>query len=148
MQEDVRKASGLVATAEALQQAQKTLAELETASADLPVLADAYGIVSRILCRPHDTVEAGQPIMELVDMRTQYVTALVPSRDVGRAKPGMKVRLYFPGEQLRHGRIAALPLRTSKRNHAGDSLVEVRIEPTGSLWPTVPVGSTVEVVME
>ena len=143
----IERASGVQSAQAAYAKAQEELNTLNSASNDVTLQTEGYGIVSKCFCKTGDQLRRGQKICELIDCRTQYVAALVPSQQVDAIKPGMKVSLYFPGDQHRRGRINSLPVRATQRTESGESMVEIRVEPMGGLWPTIPIGSHVEVAI-
>jgi hypothetical protein len=57
---------------------------------------------------------------------------------------GDQVCLLFPGRERRQGLITRIPLRATLPTGVDeDARVELRIEPTGKLWPMLPIGSQV-----
>lgn len=148
LRSSVERASGVQAARAEHNRAKTELRNLESANEQESLSAGGFGIVSQCLLSEGDAVQSGEPILELVDSRQQHVAVLVPSQEVDLIRPGMKVSLYFPGELRRRGRVTSLPVRTSQTAANGDSLVEVRIEPMGGLWPVVPIGAQVRVAVE
>ena len=148
LRDSIERASGVQTAQAAYDRAQAELDRLSGESNQLPLCTEGYGIVSKCLCQDGQRVAKGDNIFELIDSRTQYVSSLIPSRQIDSIKSGMKVSLYFPGEQRRRGRINSLPVRTTERDYRGESMVEIRVEPMGALWPTVPIGSEVRVAFD
>ena len=148
LRENVKRAGGLITAKASLNEAEQHLKSLEDTANDVVITTTGFGIVSKVLCEPGEQVRPGQPVLELIDSRSQHVTALVPSKHIDSIKPGMKVTLYFPGDQRRRGRINSLPVRTTELDAAGEPMVEVRVEPMGGLWPAIPIGSEVRVSLD
>ena len=148
LRDSVQQASGLVTAQTALQNAIAELKALEETRHEIVLTTTGFGVCSKVLCRAGEKVQSGQPVLELVDSRNQHVSALIPSKHVDSITPGMKVSLYFPGREHRRGRINSLPVRTTKVGERGESMLEIRIEPMGGLWPMVPIGSQVEVSLD
>ncbi|MFK7821616.1 MAG: HlyD family efflux transporter periplasmic adaptor subunit [Planctomycetaceae bacterium] len=148
LRKTVERAGGLITAEASLEDAKTRLTELNDSQHEIVLKTSGFGIVSKIMCRAGDQVQSGQPVLELVDSRSQYISSLIPSQHVDSIKPGMKVSLYFPGDQHRRGRINSLPVRTTERGDAGETMLEIRIEPLGGLWPSVPIGSEVRVAID
>lgn len=148
LRETVELAVGLPAAQQSVESAKTRLDAMSKTLPAVSVTTNGFGIVSKYLCQPGEEVTAGQPVLELIDSRKQHVAALIPSRHVDTIEPGMKVSLYFPGNQHRRGRINSLPVRATERGESGESMLEIRIEPMGGLWPTVPIGSQVQVAID
>jgi multidrug resistance efflux pump len=148
LRKTVERAGGLITAEASLNDAKERLNELQDSQHQIVLKTSGFGIVSKVLCRAGDQVNSGQPVMELVDSRSQYISSLIPSQHVDSIKPGLKVSLYFPGNQHRRGRINSLPVRTTERGDAGETMLEIRIEPMGGLWPSVPIGSEVRVAID
>lgn len=145
--DQIQAAGGVVAAEQAHRLAVERLNSIHETAEETTMTTSGYGIVSRCLCEAGDSIRTGDAMIELVDTRRRYVTVLIPSHR-NSVKPGMKVSLYFPGQQHRRGRITALPVRTTQRGPRGEAMVEVRVEPMGGLWPNVPIGSQVRVAID
>jgi hypothetical protein len=64
---------------------------------------------------------------------------------------GKTLALLFPGHEKRQGRVTRIAPQTQPRDHsrpAADSIVMVEVEQAGRLWPTVPIGTRIEVLVE
>ena len=148
LRDSVQQASGLVTAQTALQNAIGELKALEDTRYEIVLTTAGFGVCSKVLCSAGEKIQSGQPVLELIDSRNQHVSALIPSRHVDSITPGMKVSLYFPGKHHRRGRINSLPVRTTEVGEHGESMLEIRIEPMGALWPIVPIGSQVQVSLD
>lgn len=144
----IEQASGLETSRAALRTAMEELESLNDTDHEVVLTTAGFGVCSKVLCQPGDRVDSGQAVLELIDSRNQHVSAIVPSRHVDSFTPGMKVSLYFPGKQHRRGRINSLPVRTTELGESGETMLEIRIEPMGGLWPVVPIGSQVHVAID
>ncbi len=156
----VRRAAGVDTINTALQAAEEAVAELETTPAEVPLTAPGFGTVGKLFRRPGTPVEAGEPLLELLDEDRLRLTMPVPSRELPRFAPGEIVRLIFPGGIDRMGRIAPIPPQTEWTGHAvdrsegsspsapDDAHVLLQIDPADELWPDVPIGSAVQVILD
>ena len=71
-----------------------------------------------------------------------------PSEKLSKIAEGDEVSLRFSGGEERIGIVQSIPPQTGKTlagNH--DDRIAVRIEEFRKLWPNVPIGSTVEVLL-
>lgn len=156
----VRRAAGVDSIARALKSAEEAVAELEAQPSEIPLPAPGFGTVGQLHHRPGTRVEAGTPLLELLDGARLRLTVEVPSRELPRFAPGELVRLIFPGDIDRLGRIAPIPpqaeqpTRSNRGNDslptgaAGDSHVLLQIDPADELWPDVPIGSAVQLFLD
>jgi hypothetical protein len=72
--------------------------------------------------------------------------AEVPSSASAQFAVNAKVSLLFPGGEQRTGIVRELPPQTDQPGaRAQESFLEVRIEPSGRLWPMAPIGTRVDV---
>lgn len=69
-------------------------AEAQSALDDLSVVAPADGVVTTRLVDPGETVAAGSPLVDLVDLDRLYLKAYVPERDRGRISLGDPARIH------------------------------------------------------
>jgi len=143
----IRVSSGVELAETRLKRAQDELNLLEQQRETLTVVSPAHGVVGRIDRRPGDLVSAGDSMVELLDDQRRHLVASIPSAAATRLRPGMRVELVFPGDQNRIGLVAAIPPHAVPADlvSTGDSLVEVKVEPAGKLWPQLPIGSRVQV---
>ncbi|MFQ5731516.1 MAG: HlyD family secretion protein [Planctomycetaceae bacterium] len=137
----IRIAAGVEATTRQIAAAKERLRELETTPAQQELQADAYGRV-RLLSKPGSHVMAGDVLARIVDDERRFLSVSVPAEKLARFQSGSAVQLRFPGDEQRRGRVAAL--RTAKKDGAPPTII---VQPTGRLWPRIPVGSAVQVLM-
>jgi len=146
--EKVRISAGVDVAETRVKRTRDELASLETQREALTVVSPAHGIIGTIHHRPGDLVNAGDPIVELLDDERRHLIAYIPSSAATALRPGTRVDLVFPGRQDRIGLVAVIPPHAIPADHGSpvaDSQVEVKIEPAGKLWPKLPVGSRVQV---
>ena len=149
--EQVQESCGVPLTKLRLEQAQAELTRLEEQQTRLTVESPAVGQVGVYRSRPGDVLQPGDPIVELLDDSQRYLIAQVPSSRINEFKHGRTVTLMFPGNERRQGRVARIAPQTAPRDLAdpdADPLVAVDIEQAGRLWPTVPIGTRIEVKAE
>src|SRR5260370_1988340 len=81
-----------VASAE---QARYQLAEADANRQDLTVVAPFAGTVITRAAEPGEVIQAGTPIVTLLDLAKGYLRGFVPEGDVGRAKVGQGAHVYL-----------------------------------------------------
>ena len=147
----IRQAAGVDVAQQQLDDTRAGLTDLEQVRERLTLKATAYGTVGLYLKQPGDLVSTGDPIVELYDRERQHIDLPVPSRLITRFPLGTLVKLQFAGSQKCRGRISRVPPHTDQSRETADGedpLVRLTVEPVGRLWPSVPVGSSVEVTTE
>ena len=84
-------------------QARAQLAEADANLQDLTVKAPFNGTVITRSAEPGEVVQAGTPIITLLDLATVYLRGFVPEGQIGRVKIGQLARVYLdskPNEPL------------------------------------------------
>jgi HlyD family secretion protein len=76
-------------------QARAQLAEAEANLQDLTVKAPFAGTVMTRTAEPGEVVQAGTPIVTLLDLRTVYLRGFVPEGEIGKIKIGQAARVYL-----------------------------------------------------
>ena len=144
----VKQAAGLERARNTLQAAEQELTRLEMQPQRVTLSAPAYGVVGVFRQAVGSSVVRGETIVELLDLDRPFLIAKVPSAQLHRFAQGTEVTLQFPGDVKRSGRVTSIPPQTNTEFTSPDDVpIAVRIDPTGKLWPRVPVGSAVEVVV-
>jgi multidrug resistance efflux pump len=130
-----------------LGRAREELAQLEDRQQNLTIVSPAIGKIGLIHVRPGMTVSRGDELVELLDEAQRDLVVHVPSREITRFQLGDELALDFPGGAERTGRITSVSPQTQSRSPEadGDPIVLVRVEPTGAIWPDVPIGSLINV---
>ena len=123
----VREAAGIEAIDRQLAAAKRELQQLEALPPQRTIVADAYG---KLLAR-------------IVDDERRFLTVAVPANRLARFQVGKPVQLRFPGNERRRGTIVEL----AAAGEGAENDTNVVIEPAGKLWPNLPVGSAVQVVV-
>lgn len=114
------------------------------------IAATGHGVIDGWNVKSGDRVDAGSPLISVVDRARTYVELPIPSASLAAYPPEAAVEVRFPGGVDREGRIVDRPGRavvreSDRHDPRAESFVLVRIEPVGKLWPEVPLGTTVEI---
>ena len=91
-------------------------------------------------------VQAHEPLVQLLDNDQPWLALDVPSARIAEFRAQEVVTLVFPGDIERKGRIEQIPPQTSGGTASGDTVLVVPVKPAGKLWPSIPVGSRVDVL--
>jgi HlyD family secretion protein len=78
--------------------ADRARAQLEEAKAnrqDLRVVAPFAGTVATRTAEPGEVVQAGTPVITLIDLKQVYLRAFVPEGQIGRVRVGQPARVYL-----------------------------------------------------
>ncbi|MEA3402654.1 MAG: efflux RND transporter periplasmic adaptor subunit [Armatimonadota bacterium] len=112
------------------------------------------GVVSRRYVDPGDAAVPGQPVYQVADTASVWVTALIDDIDVGKIHQGQAVEIVLPAYLGRSlpGRIAHINATATPRTQSGigGKVVRSRIELTegpGPLRPGMEVDMNAEAVM-
>ena len=147
--EKVSRSMGVDLVQSRLAHAQAELARLEAQKRELTLVAELSGTVGVFRKNAGEHLSASEPIVQLLDEEQPYLLLQVPSRRISDFPPGTIVELRFPGGQKGKGRISEIPPQTSPVSGENGMIVEtvitVHVEPVGTLWPSLPFGSAVEV---
>lgn len=71
------------------------LTEAQENRADLVVTAPFDGTIATRTAEPGEVVQAGTPIVTLLDLSKVYLRGFVPEGDIGKVKVGQQARLYL-----------------------------------------------------
>lgn len=147
----VQQTSGVPALEARISEARAQLTNLETEQLELSTPATAFGIVGLFRVGPGAVVEPGTPLVDILDDQTRFLQAHIPSRYIATLKKGDTVDLVFPGRQRRQGVVERIApqaqVDTLDPRTSDDSVVLVDIAPSGRVWPTLPIGSQVQVLV-
>jgi multidrug resistance efflux pump len=144
----VRRRAGVDAAEATLARAKAMLEQTEGRRTELTVASTAVGKVGVYRVKVGDHVQPGQTIVELLDDARRFLRVEVPSSKISELKVAQNVDITFPGGGKRTGRIqliAPQAIPTDPNSHGAESLILVRVEQTGELWPDLPVGTRVDV---
>lgn len=145
--EQVRRAAGVESVRVQFEEASQRLADIKALSRNVSVLCPAYGKVGQVRYKQGDTMSPGETMLKILHTDRRYILAHVPTRRVNEVEPGMTVSLIFPGNHQYRGKVSNLPMLAESNAASGQSLASVRVEPIGKLWPEIPIGSQIDVVI-
>ena len=145
----VRRAAGVEGIRVQHDEAAQRLKEMKTLSRDIAVLCPGYGKVGQIRYKPGDTMSTGEIMLKILHSDRRYIVLNVPTQRINEIQPGVAVDLVFPGDEHFRGRISGdLPMVAEPASVGRQSLVTVRVEPAGRLWPEIPIGSQIDVTID
>ena len=124
------------------------LAILEAQSKELTMVSPTYGTIGDVHRQSGETVSSGGILVEILDDSLPFVIAQLPSGTASRMHKGCKITVVFPMDQHRIGIVSSIPPQTTAFAGASESVVAVKIEPAGKLWPKVAIGSSVRVKLQ
>ena len=143
----IRTTQGVDVAEANLARAQSELDELQHEQRQLTIVSPSIGRVGVFHHHPGDQVKPGDRIVELLDDSQRYLLVSVPSYHITEFAIDTPVALEFPGKQLRTGRVTNVAPQTQPSQSFNvlkdDSTILIHVEPTGRLWPSVPMGSRV-----
>lgn len=145
----IGQAMKLVEQQSELEFARHELSLLEAETARLTVRAAVTGRVGLLQKQAGEPVVPGDVLVQLFDDERLYLVMKVPSSRVGDFPQGSEVELSFPGGRRGRGRVSGLAPQAESAAidgvTTGERVVEIRLTPTGPLWPTLPWGTGVTV---
>lgn len=145
--DQVRQAAGIDYLRQQLTTAAERLEDMKSVNREVAITAPAYGVIGQVRFREGDSMPAGEVMLKILHTDRRFVVVYVPTRRVTELQQGNEVGLTFPGGELYEGRVTDLPMLADVVTPGGESLVAVRLEPAGRLWPQVPIGSQIDVVL-
>ncbi|MCA9073962.1 MAG: hypothetical protein KDA93_02930 [Planctomycetaceae bacterium] len=141
----IRKSLGIESIERQLVTAQTRLDQLNDGESELTLTSTVIGQTGVFLREQGDYVSPGDRIVEIFDDVQRYVTADIPSSCVDDYSVGTTVVLSFAGNEQRTGRVVMVAPQAVSRTPGAESSVRVHVEPSGVLWPSVPIDSQVMV---
>lgn len=142
----VGEALGMTALKTHLEDQTTTLEKMKSVSRDVVVESPVYGVVGQVRFRKGDDLPAGEIMLRILHTDRRYIVVHLPTRRVHEMEPGHEVELLFPGNEAYRGQVVDKAMVADSTAENGETLAAVRIEPVGRVWPTVPVGSQVDVI--
>ncbi|HEU5315636.1 MAG TPA: efflux RND transporter periplasmic adaptor subunit [Chloroflexota bacterium] len=116
-----------------LEQVRLDVANYESQTGDVKIVAPFAGRITRVAARPGDTVNAFMPLFNVSSLEGLVVKADIPDSDLARITPGMKADLTmdaYPNQTL-VGTIEALPEQVvGSQGQAPDRSTRVGVQ-----WP-------------
>lgn len=128
--------------------AKQQLVSLESQLNELTMTSPTYGTVGEIKFQPGDQIADGSKLVEILDDQQPHIVAQIPSSAASAIRQGSKVTIHFPDEQKRIGIVASIPAQTTSIVGQPESVLEVKIEPAGKIWPKLALGSNVKILLQ
>ena len=147
--EKVKQANGLSEVEIQLSQAKAELEELKRRQARQQVYSIDQGTITNYRHRPGEQIAAGEVIAELYQMNEAYIVAHIPCSAMHKFELESTVKCLFPNGEKRTGVVTHVAITTQQTTDAAQGntpTVPVRIEQTGALWPSIPVGGRVRII--
>lgn len=144
MPETMKQALGVAALEMHYQEASEHLEKMKAASREVQVTAPVYGVVGQVRYAQGDQLPQGDVMLRILHAE-RYIVVNLPTRRIHEMQMGREVELVFPGDEEYRGRVADVPIM-AEADQRGDTHAVVRIERVGRVWPTLPVGSHVDVI--
>lgn len=145
----VARSMGIDLVEARLAHAQAELSALADEQRELTLVAEAAGLVGVFHKSVGDRVLAHEPIVQVLDEEQPFLVLQFPSPRISDFAPGTVVDLRFPGGRKGKGRVEAIPPQTSdmpaEPGASRETVITAHVDPVGSLWPSLPFGSVVEV---
>lgn len=144
----IRASSGVDVHEARLTGVKQELAALEGQSRELTMASPVRGTIGEVTLQAGDRVAGGGTLVEILDDRQTHVAARIPSSLATRVRQGAKVTLVFPQNEQRTGLVSAISPQAVSELGATESVLPVRIEPTGKTWPKLAIGSNVKIHLQ
>ena len=126
------------------------LQELQSLEAERAVNSPIYGMAGVLRVQELEAVSEGDLLVEIFDRDREFVSVSLPMSLVATLEAGQEVTLHFPNDEERHGKIDSIPpqLMAEQSGPASEATFLVKVRSTGKPWPTLPIGSALEVSIE
>lgn len=126
------------------------LEELRSLEAERIVNSPIYGMAGVLRVQELESVSEGDLLVEIFDRDREFVTVHLPMSLVSTLEADQVVTLHFANDQERHGKIDAIPpqLLTEQGGSTEGTTFPVKVLSTGKPWPTLPIGSALEVSID
>ncbi|NQV25678.1 MAG: HlyD family efflux transporter periplasmic adaptor subunit [Rhodopirellula sp.] len=126
------------------------LEELKSLEAERSVSSPIYGMAGVLRVQEMETVARGDLLVEIFDRDREFVTVNLPMSVVATLKSDQHVKLHFPNNEEREGKIDSIPpqLVAEQDGSKADDTFPVKVFSVGKPWPTLPIGSALEVSIE
>ena len=143
----VKRSAGVDVLNAQLVQAKRDLSLIKAEREQLEIKSPAIGRIGLMRITAGSAVNPGGAIVDILDDIEREVVVQAPSEKILQFKAGEKVDVIFAGKERREGRIVSIApqAQTMTSDVGSESFIEVRIQPTGEIWPEVPAGSRVTV---
>lgn len=148
----VQRSVGVQTIESRISEARLQLESLEADGVRLSAQSSTFGIVGLFRVGEGAVVTPGTPLVDILDDERRFLVAHISSRYIAEYAKGDIVDLVFPGGQRRQGVVERIApqaqIETLDPRISDDSIVLVDIAQSGRVWPTVPIGSQVKVLVQ
>ena len=123
------------------------LEELKSLEAERAVNSPIYGMAGVLRVQELEAVSKGDLLVEIFDRDREFVTVNLPMSVVAILAADQEVTLHFPNDEERHGKVDSIPpqLLSQQNGTNTEATFPVKVLSTGKPWPTLPIGSALEV---
>jgi len=123
------------------------LKHLKAQEAERVIKAPIYGMAGVLRVNEQEFVSKGDLLVEVFDRDREFVSVSLPKSIVATLEAGQHVELYFPNSEDREGEIDSIPPQLMSDAKGADSseTFSVKVRSIGKPWPTLPIGSSLEV---
>ncbi len=146
--EKMKQANGISETEIQLSQAEAELEDLKRRQKLQQVYSTDQGTIANFRYHAGEKVAAGEVIADLYQMNDAYIVAYIPCSAMQKFELESTVKCLFPNGEKRTGIVTHVAITTEQSADAAQGntpAVPVRIEQTGALWPSIPVGGRVSI---
>ncbi len=147
----IRESVGVTVAEARLEVAESEFEQIDQQKSALLITSSSHGVVGPITKQVGETVTTGEPIVQLFQEDRRFVEIQVPTHLLSELVPDSELALRFPNGDKREGTVSGdIPHQTIDTTSDASAshttpFVAMRIEPTGKLWPSLPLGSPVVV---
>ncbi len=145
--QQVRRAAGVESIRVQFDEAAQRLTELKALNRDVEVICPKYGKIGQVRYKVGDMMSTGEIMLKILHTDQRYVLLNLPTDRVNEIEPGTSVVLIFPGNERYRGKVCTLPMLAEAADAGGQSAATVRVEPSDKLWPEIPIGSQIDVLL-
>jgi multidrug efflux pump subunit AcrA (membrane-fusion protein) len=126
------------------------LEELQGLEAERIVNSPIYGMAGVLRVQELEAVSKGDLLVEIFDRDREFVIVNLPMALVSNLEADQELTLHFPNDEERHGKIASIPpqLLSQQNGTNNEATFPVKVLSAGKPWPTLPIGSALEVSIE
>lgn len=133
-----------------VEQMESDLKELQNLEAERIVRAPIYGMAGVLRAGEQDIVSQGDLLLEVFDRDREFASVNLPRRVVALLEANQTVTVHFPDGEHGEGTIESIPpqFTGNHQDRGSQSTVSLKVRPSGKPWPTLPIGSSLEVTLE
>lgn len=144
----VRQAAGVDNIRFLYEEVSRRVSEMTLLDRQVSVICPGYGTISHIQFRDGESMRSGDTMLKILHTQRRFILVNVPTQRVNEVHPGDVVELIFPGGEQFKGTLANVPMLAETILDDGTTIASVRVEQVGRLWPQIPIGSQIAVLMQ